>query len=84
MYTKEANKYSIGKMVQHIWKEKCNKERLCNVVGMNISIAKLKALIYEDPKNRASLSSTIEAFTSSSVNFELLDCCLCYGIVEFV
>jgi hypothetical protein len=36
LYTKEADAYSVEKMVKHIWKEEWNKNLFCDAVGMNI------------------------------------------------
>jgi hypothetical protein len=40
-------------------------------IGMNVVIAKLKALIYKDHKSRASLSNIIKTLTFPPFNFEL-------------
>ena len=72
--------YLVGKVVQHILEEEWNKDLFCNAVGINIVITKLMALIHEDSKSRASLSSIVESLTSLSFNFQLLECCFRYEI----
>lgn len=77
IYTKEVDAYLVGKMVQRIFEEECDRDLFCDVIGMNIFVANLKAHMHEDPKDRASLLSIIGSLISLSYNFELPICCFC-------
>jgi hypothetical protein len=72
MYAKKVDVYLIAKMAQHIWGKEWNEDLICNVVGMDIFIAKFEAFAHEDPKNRASLSTIVQSLIAFSFNFELL------------
>jgi hypothetical protein len=80
LYTKEADAYSVGKVVQLIWEDEWDKELFKSAVGANIFLYKLHQLQHKDPKKRPSLASILEIFTSAPHEMELPDCCFRYEI----
>jgi serine/threonine protein kinase len=82
MYTKEVDACLVGKKVQHIWNVEWDKDVFINGPGMNIFYTKLNALIYEDPKTRASLSSVLKTLTSHP--FQIVASTMRLRVVAFV
>jgi hypothetical protein len=80
LYTKEVDAYSVGKVAQPIWEDEWDKELFKSTVGASIFLYKLHQLQHEDPKNRPSLASILEIFTSALNKIKLPDCCFRYKI----
>jgi hypothetical protein len=80
LYTKEVDTYSVGKVAQLIWEDEWDKELFKSAVGASIFLYKLHQLQHEDPKNRPSLASILEIFTSALNKIKLPDCCFRYKI----
>jgi hypothetical protein len=80
LYTKEADAYSIEKVVLSIWDDEWDKDLFKTADGASIFLSKLNTFTNEDPKKRHSLASVLDIFTSSPYKMELLDCCFRYEI----